>query len=165
MFKIIENILPTDIESAVRQLLKDDVILISKNSYTEHKNRYGVKIYDNKILSFMKEYLKQVILQTLDEEHLHNKMLLSDVYACIDNNEFNVRWHEDSPEKYISCIIYFDEGYTGTTFLDENLSEHYCEPRNNRLLFFKTKNIIHRVKRGGSKRYTLQFSYRLISNE
>lgn len=161
MYNVLNNAITTEIFSKIKNNFSN-FQTSEKYQYTEHKNRYGKIIKDNEIVNYISKQLKEKILYILQEKTKYNELYLSDVYLCIDEKDFYIPWHEDSSEKYISCILYCDEGFSGTSFLNKELKETHIEPKDNKLLFFKGNKIIHCVKKSISKRYTLQFSYKSI---
>jgi len=161
MYNVLNNAICEELFSKIKKQFRN-LEISQKYQYTEHKNRYGKTLEDVKILYYISKTLKEKLLNILKEESKYNELYLSDVYLCIDDKDFYIPWHEDSSEKYISCILYCGKGFSGTSFLDDKLKAIEIEPLDNKLLFFKGNKIIHCVKKSIYKRYTLQFSYKFI---
>lgn len=159
MYNVLNNAITQEIFTKIKNEFSHFEIS-EKNKYTEHRLRYGKIIKDIEIINYISKQLKKEILNILKEESKYNELYLSDVYLCIDDKDFHIPWHEDSSEKYISCILYCGQGFSGTSFLNKELKEIHVEPIDNKLIFFKGNKIIHCVKKSISKRYTLQFSYK-----
>lgn len=160
MYNVLNNAITQEIFTKIKNEFSH--FDISKEyQYTEHTNRYGKTLEDVEILHYISKTLKENVLNICKEQSKYTDLCLSDVYLCIDDINFYIPWHEDSSEKYISCILYCGEGFSGTSFFDNKLKEIEIEPLDNKLLFFKGNKIIHCVKKSISKRYTLQFSYKL----
>jgi hypothetical protein len=161
MYNVLNNAISEELFTKLKKEFSNFEIS-EKYKYTEHKYRYGKIIKDIEIVNYISKKLKREILNILKEESKYNELFLSDVYLCIDDKDFHIPWHEDSSEKYISCILYCGEGFSGTSFFNKELKEIHIEPIDNKLLFFKGNKIIHCVKKSISKRYTLQFSYKYV---
>lgn len=159
MYHIIDNILPQHLYDDLYNVIFEE-LLCENYKYTEHDKRYGkILSKDYDIYSYLSENVKSYILKQINEESNHNRLYLNEIYVCVDDANFSIPWHEDTHEKYISCVIYCGDQFNGTTFLNENLQEKNVDALHNRLVFFKSKKTIHCVKKQLNKRYTLQFSY------
>ena len=135
-------------------------LIHNKYKYTEHNKRYGTSLQkDSDVFLYLSNNVKSLILKEMNEECYYDKLNLNDVHICVDDAFFKIGWHEDTHEKYISCVLYCGNGFNGTSFLNEDLKEHKVEAMSNRLVFFKSKKTIHCVKKNINKRFSLQFNY------
>ena len=124
---------------------------VLKNRYTEHEDRYGIKLKDETIKHFIDNEVKTLVLVTLKETDIFSKLTLSDIYLCVDYVGFSIPYHCDDIYKYISCVLYMGDNFSGTTFLGPFLKTIEIFPKRNRLLFFKSQNQLHCVKKSNEK--------------
>jgi hypothetical protein len=156
----IDNFLVED-----NKLLEDNLfnILIDNNiSCEHHPNRYRYLIKrDNKIYSSFESSIRKEIINRWNDL---SELIISDIYLCKDVVPFKCIVHSDDYYKYVSCILYMNNG-EGTTFYCGINKTIYIEAKKNRLLFFKSKDLFHSVKESNDIRYTLQFHFRLKNVE
>lgn len=154
----------------IDNILDENVYLELKNmfhinhdqfeKYTEHPGRTGLKIENQGIISIFNTKVKLKILDALHlDESLEHKLRVSMIYLCMDDVHFEIPYHYDDKYKYVSCVLYFGEGFSGTVFLKEYMKKELVEPKENRLVCFPSQNHIHCVPKSSKKRYTLQFHY------
>ena len=125
--------------------------------YTEHPGRYGARIRDPELLAFLDGEMKERVARALGEPSA--SLVLSAVWACADGEDFEMPFHVDDVYKRISCVLYMGDGFQGTSYVDMSRGELVVPPRTNRLLFFRSRKVLHRVKRNIFRRFTVQFHY------
>lgn len=151
------NVLNEELLNLVKSYYKTKAFF----AYTEHPGRYGYKLEkDDPILNFLNLDLKLEILKNFNEHDNFDGIEISDVILCKDNEGFELPVHTDDIYKYISCVLYLADNIEGTSFLLGIGVRKEITAEVNKLLYFKTKNLYHNVKKSYNIRYTIQFHYK-----
>lgn len=154
MMQLVERALPDYLYQRARSLFETTF-----ERYTEHSGRYGSRISDPGIIEYMQGPLKAIVCEGLGWESSCPKLLLSEVWVCEDEPEFEIPFHVDDVYKQISCVLYMGSDFQGTSFMDISRGEITVEPKENLLVCFGSRGVLHRVKKTPCKRYTIQFHY------
>lgn len=149
----INNVLPSKLLTSVIQTLGE---ISLENKYTEHSGRYGLEIFDTDVLSYLSNNLMKLVSNQLK---IKKKLLLYKVWACIDEPNFEIPYHKDDIYKAVSCIIYLNDNFEGTTYLNDDITPTTVKPEKNKLIYFLSNQVIHCVRKKPFKRYTIQFYY------
>lgn len=149
----IDNVLPTKLLDSVIKTL-DEISL--ENKYTEHIGRYGLEISDTDVLNYLSKNLRKQVSTKLK---IKKQLFLHKVWACIDEPNFEIPYHKDDIYKAVSCIIYLNDNFEGTTYLNDEFTPTTVQPKKNKLIYFLSNQVIHCVRKKPFKRYTIQFYY------
>lgn len=151
----LDGLIDKSVYRRLEEILKNEEEF--EDDYTEHQGRKGKKIGDSEIVQYFDSYVKEKILEQLD---VKEALVVSDIYGCIDEKGFMIPYHTDDIYKLISCVLYCGEGFRGTMFLGDRMEKREIVAKENRLLYFTSRDKIHCVPKGDERRYTVQFHYR-----